>query len=86
MFATSIAMTNAEGDVLVCNVSSSERNTSHSTSLQAFVGVPVLVVVAALNSLSYMLVNIARYEFICAQSPQFVRISHRCVANGAGAV
>jgi len=79
IFVTSIVTADAEGDFFVCHISSSdennasEGNASDSASLQPDLGVPVLVVIAALNSLSYMLVNIARYEFICAQSPKFMK-------------
>ncbi len=62
-----------EVDGSVCNVTSLEKNSSNADSLGLYLGVPYLVITSFLSAFTLMLTNITRFEFICAQSPHFMK-------------
>ena len=72
-FLSSVITQATSPDTLMCNFTHVESVSNSSLILLVFEGTSYQVIISILVSLTFMLISIAQYEFICSQSPHFMK-------------
>ena len=72
-FLSSVITQATSPDTLMCNFTHVESVSNSSSIRLVFEGTSYQVIISILVSLMFMLTYIAQYEFICSQSPHFMK-------------